>query len=135
MRKIIIAAMMALAVSGCAPQLQKVKNAWNVLTASSISPEAVVIAVNSFDALEATATNYLRLKRCNGDNGPICRDPAATEKLVPAIRSGRVARNDLEQFLKDHPGELGPSGLYDPLQTSINAIQNIIAQYNIGASS
>jgi hypothetical protein len=135
MRKIIIAAMMALAVSGCVPVMQKIDNAWNVLTASSISPEAVVIAVNSFDALEATATNYLRLERCNGANGPICRDPAATSKLVPAIRSGRVARNNLEQFLKDHPGQLGPSGLYDALQTAITTIQNVITQYKIGASS
>jgi hypothetical protein len=35
--------------------------------------------------------------------------------------------------MKDHPGQLGPSGLYDALQASISTLQSAFTQYNIGA--
>lgn len=116
------------ALSGCA-QLQ---NDWNLLTGASVSPTAIIVAGNSFDALEATATNYLRLKRCSGSNGPICRDPGATKVIIPAIRSGRIARINIEQFMKDHSGQLGPQGLYDSLLAANSTLQGVFAQYKIG---
>jgi hypothetical protein len=84
-----------------------------------------------------TAKNYINPalnKRCNGSNGPICRDPNATIALNKAIREGRVARNNAKQFLRDHPGQLGTQGLYDALQLSVTTLQSIFAQYNIGAT-
>lgn len=133
MRKIaliVAALMLAIPAGGCA----NLKNAWETLTTSQVSPTAVIVAANTFNALEATATNYLRLKRCDGTNGPVCRDPAVTAKLIPAIRSGRVARTNLEQFLRDHPGQLGPSGLYDSLLAATATIQGIYAQYQIAGA-
>lgn len=129
MRKLAIAGAMALALfsAGCA----NLDNAWQTLTSATVSPQVVVVAANTFDTLEATATAYLRLPRCNGKNGPICRDPGATAKLIPAVRAGRVARNNLEQFMLDHPGALGPQGLYDALQAAISTLQNVVTQYNI----
>lgn len=97
----------------------------------TVSPSAIYVARNAFDTIEVSATNYLSLKRCP-TNAPFCRDPVATAKLVPAIRSGRVARNNASQFLKDHPNQLGSQGLYDALTTSTDTIKQILAQYNVG---
>lgn len=129
MKKLAIALTLAFGLMGCA----QVQNAWTTLTGAQVSPQAVIVAANTFDALEATATNYLRLRKCTGTNGPVCRDPAATAKIIPAIRAGRVARNNLEQFLKDHPGQLGPSGLYDALVTANTTLQGVFAQYNVAS--
>jgi len=131
MRKLLILPLL-LVLGGCAA-LSKVENAFTTLSGASVSPAAVVVAANSFDALEATATNYLRLPRCGKTATKVCRDKAATAVLIPAIQNGRKARNDLEDFLTDHPGQLGPQGLYDALQLSINTVTGIVATYHIGA--
>ena len=127
MRMLSIAAAVALSLAGCA----EVQNAWQAVTSASVSPTTVVVAANTFDALEATATNYLRLPKCTGSNGPVCRDPGATKQIIPAVRAGRVARANLEQFFKDHPGQLGPQGLYDALTAAIATLQSVFAQYNV----
>ena len=135
MRKLFIAAALACSVTlgGCATQFgQKVEGVYSAITGATVDPQSVIVASNIFDGLERTATNYLRLKRCNGST-PICRDPGATKAIIPAIRSGRVARNNLQQFMHDHPGQLGPTGLYDALQASISTLQQAFTQYNIGA--
>jgi hypothetical protein len=142
MRKLLAGAIaLALFVSlgGCAPGSfgSKVEGVISAVTGAAVSPAAIIIAANSFDALEVTAKNYINPqlnKRCNGSNGPICRDPAATIALNKAIRSGRVARNNAKQFLRDHPGQLGSQGLYDALQTSVSTLEAIFKQYSIGAT-
>ena len=129
MKKIIIALAVALALGGCGTTGTSLQNAYTTLTGTSVSPTAVYVAANSFDAVEATATNYLRLPKCTGSNGPVCRDPKATAKIIPAVRSGRVARTNLETFMKNNPGALGPTGLYNALTTATATLQQIIAQY------
>lgn len=130
--KIALVAFALIGLGACA-QIQsftgKVSSAYSVLTEATVSREAVVIARNAFNAVEVTATNYLTLRRCNGSNGPICRDPAATKVIIKYVRSGRVARNNLTQFMKDHPGQLGPQGLYDSLKASTKALQDVLATY------
>lgn len=135
MRKLfaVVALACAVTLGGCATQFgQRMEGAYSAITGATVSPQAVIVASNIFDGLERTATNYLRLTKCNGST-PVCRDPGATKVIVPAVRSGRVARNNLQQFFKDHPGQLGPSGLYDALQASISTLQLAFTQYNIGA--
>jgi predicted small secreted protein len=140
MRKIIIAAALALSLAGCATVTQfgqKVEGVVSAVTGATVSPEAIIILANSFDAMQVTAKNYINPalnKRCNGSNGPICRDPVATLALNKAIREGRVARNNAKQFLRDHPGQLGTEGLYDALQLSVGTLQSIFTKYNIGAA-
>lgn len=129
MKKILIVVALAFSLGACT-QLQ---NAWSVITSSSVPPGLVIVSGNTVDAIEATATNYLSLPRCTGKNGPVCRSPAATAQLIPAVRAMRVARNNLEQFLSDHPGQLANQGLYDALQAATKTVQDIIRQYNIGA--
>jgi hypothetical protein len=127
MRKLLLGLTLALSLAACA----SLQNDWSVLTSAKVTVTTVAVAGNTFDALEATATAYLRLPRCTGSNGPICRDTRATKAIISAVRSGRVARNNLEQFFIDHPGQLGPQGLYDALQTAIGTLQSVIATYNI----
>lgn len=130
MKKLLIPLLALSLLTGCAGELQKFKSAYEVVTSSSVSPTMVYVAANTFDALEATATNYLRLPKCGG-SVVVCRNQNAVAAIIPAVRSGRVARNNLEQFLKDHPGQLGPQGLYDALTQSITTLQTIYTQYNV----
>ncbi len=104
-----------------------------IITGATVSPAAVIVAGSSFDALESTATNYLLFCKANRALTVCAGYVAARKAIIPAIRSGRVARNNLEQFLKDNPGQLGPAGLYNILVTSINTIQAVASQYNITA--
>jgi hypothetical protein len=133
-------AVCAVLLGGCAEfsQLEtKISGVISAVTGSTVSPAAIIISADAFDALEATAKNYVnpRLnKRCDGSNGPICRDPKATVAINAAIRSGRVARNNAKQFLRDHPGQLGSQGLYDALQASVSTLQGIFRQYGIGGA-
>lgn len=137
MKRLILAASLALALAGCAPGSfgAKVEGVVSAITGATVSPQAIIVLANSFDALEVTAKNYInpRLnRRCDGTNGPICRDPAATKEIIKAVRAGRVARNNAKQFLRDHPGELGSQGLYDALQDTVSTLQSIFTQYGIG---
>jgi len=125
------AGLIALAPMGGCAQLE---NSWNAVTGAQVTIQTVSVAASSFDALEATATNYLRLPKCTGGNGPVCADPAVTAKLVPAVRAGRIARDNLEAFFQAHPDQLGPSGLYDALAASVATLQSAEAQFNMGAA-
>jgi hypothetical protein len=126
MRKLIAIGLL-FGLVGCT-QLQ---NDINAITGASVNPTAVIVAANAFDAAEATATNYLRLKKCTATSGPICRNAAATKAIIPAIRSGRAARNNLETFMQNNPGVLGPTGLYNALTAATNTLEQIFSTYNI----
>lgn len=132
MKKILVVIALSLTLSGCAgTRLGDFIATVQSAATGTVSPEAIYIARNAFDAVEVSATNYLLLKRCP-TNAPFCRDPAATKQLIPAIRSGRDARNAASLFLKQHPNQLGTQGLYDALTTSTATIKKILAQYNVG---
>jgi hypothetical protein len=60
-----------------------------------------------------------------------CSDDAIN-KLIPAVRSARVARDAAEQFLADNPdAKFGPATLTDAISKASAAIQSIEAQYDI----
>lgn len=127
-KKFVIISCLGFSLASCA----SLTKTYDAVTGATVSTEAVYIAANTFDASERTATNYLRLAKCTPTNRPICRDPVATSKIIPAIRSGRVARNNLLAFIKANPGQLGPTGLYNILSASNSTLQGIFTQYNIG---
>lgn len=128
MKRFLITLSVLATLGGCA-QVNSLYQAASKISDASVSPTAVIIAANGFDAIEVTAANYLTLPRC--PKVTVCRDPQATKVLIPAIKSGRIARNNLKAFLRTHPGQLGSKGLYDALNASISTIQGIISQYNI----
>lgn len=129
MKKFFALVALAAVLSGCA----SLTKTWDIVTGATVSPAAVVVAGNAFDALEATATNYLVFCRSNRASATCIGYVKARKQIIPAVRSGRVARNNLEAFLSANPGQLGPSGLYNALVSSINTLQGVAAQYNIGA--
>ena len=123
MRKLVLVAMLALgaALGGCA-QLQKVESAFQAATGKVVSPTAVLIAINAFDAIEATATHYVALPRCGGAT-QVCRDPVVTAKIITAVKAGRADRNTLKAALRLNPGaNLSLVDVYDDLGNSTAAL-------------
>jgi hypothetical protein len=103
------------------------------LTTVQVSPQAVYLAENSFDAIEVTATGYLRICHARMST-PGCSSTAIAQ-VIPAVRSGRIARTNLNAFMKAHPDALGAAGLYDALVTATNTLQSVSVQYNIAGVS
>lgn len=128
MRKLAIAGIVSLAffASGCA----QVQNTWERLTSVQVNASDVYIAENTFDAIEITAKNYLHYCSSVQPTSPVCKKEAIAQ-LIPAVRSGRIARVQLDTFVKAHPDALGAKGLYDALLAATSTVQQISVQYNI----
>ena len=129
MKKILLTFTILLSLAGCA----SIQNAYSTLNGTTVSPTAVYVEANAFDAVEATATNYLRLKKCTATSGPVCRNANATKQIIPAVRAGRVARTNLENFMQQNPGALGPVGLYNALTAATATLQAVVNQYHVGS--
>lgn len=127
MKKLLTIVLLAFALTGCAT-LERIQAAYTVATSSTVTIDQASLAINSFRALEITATNYLQLPRCTGANGPICRDPGLSKQVVAAIRAGRVARNDLKTFMRSH--QTGNATYYNALISASDTIRAVIDAYN-----
>jgi len=122
-RLFIIAALVMLA--GCA----QLKNAYDTVTGATVSPKLVIVAANAFNAVEATATNYISY--CAPNPSPAGCSDTAIKQMIPAVRSGRDARNALETFMKSHPDAIGAQGLYDALVSATGTLNAIVAEYDV----
>jgi hypothetical protein len=127
MRKLFVLLLLAPLIGGCA----QLKNVFDAATGASVSPAAVLVAGNSFDAVEKTTTNYIVFCTANRANPACANFVTIRGELVPAVRAGRAARNNLEAFMKANPGVLGPAGLYNALQASVQTLQDVMTQYHI----
>ena len=87
------------------------------------------IAANGFDAVEATATAYVGY--CTPKPMPVGCSVSLVQKVIKAVQNGRVARNNLEAFVRANPGESGPATLLSALTTATATLQQIEASYNI----
>ena len=132
MKRLFALILLAPLLGACAtPFGQELQNVYGAVTGATVSPAAVLVAGNSFDAIEKTATNYINFCSANRPN-PACKNFVTIRgQLVPAIRSARAARTNLEAFMKAHPGALGPAGLYNALQASVQTLQDVMTQYHI----
>jgi len=101
---------------------------FTAIQSATVDPQKVVIAANSFDAVEVTATNYLTLPKC--PDAKVCKSSAVVAKLVPAVKEGRVARNKLEAFMLANPNQPVPVSGYDTLMTAVTSAQGLLAAYN-----
>jgi hypothetical protein len=123
MKKLFLVFALAAGLAGCTT----IQTAYQAVTGQVVTPQAVIVAANAFDAVKATATNYLRLKKCTGANGPVCRDPAVSAKIIPAIRAGTTDRNALEAAIQANPGQnLTLVETYTDLKTSISTLQGLL---------
>lgn len=118
MKKLILLAL--LSICGC-----------GVLSGLYVSPQSAAVSINTFDALEIIATGYVRLPPCVTGNLGICRSSIAVANIVPAIRAGRVARDQIVTLLQQNAGANIPIDNFNTLQSIITTLQTIYAQYNI----
>lgn len=128
MRRFLLGFGLALALGGCAA----LQNAYTIATGASVTPNQVYIAANAFDAVEATATTYLKLPACGSAGASsLCRTQAAVNAIVPAVRSGRAARNQLEAAVSASGGTPVSATIYSVLTGATNTLQTIISEYGI----
>jgi hypothetical protein len=111
---------LALSLVGCA----QLKTVYDTAINAKVPSKTIYVAVNAFDAAKITAKNYIIY--CTPNPAPKgCDDDAIQNKLNPAIKSGTKARDNLEDFVTNHPGELGNKGLYDALTTATETIKDV----------
>lgn len=121
MKVAIIALAAVLVLPGCA----RLKQAYETVSEAKVPPKLILIAANSFNAAKATATNYIRY--CTPNPAPAgCNDKIIRGTLIPNMKAGTEAREKLELFMDEHPGELGPKGTYDALIASTDVINAIV---------
>lgn len=111
----------ALVLPGCA----KLQQAYESVSTAKVPPKLILVAANSFNAAKATATNYIRY--CTPNPAPAgCNDKVIRGTLIPNMKAGTVARDKLEDFMDNNPGQLGPKGTYDALVASTDIINAIV---------
>jgi uncharacterized protein YceK len=115
MKKIVLAIPLLIALGGCA-SLTKV---WDTITGVSVSPTQIIVAANTFDGIEASATQYLIYCKSNVGT-PQCA-LSIRQKVVANIRAGRTARNQLEPYVTS--GTAGPAAVYNVLVAAITTLQ------------
>lgn len=124
MRKLALAGAMALALAGCSTA-QKV---FDAIQEATIPGSKAVIIANVYDGIELTAAGYLEQPKCGKTASVICRDPRATAQIIPAVRSGRVLRNQIEICLQL---QSCPQTLTDKLAAINDTLKGVFTQYNI----
>lgn len=119
MKKFLLILPLALSLGACATFDQKIQTVWSVITSAAVTPQQIIVAGNAFDAVEASATQYLTYCSVN---------PALTacvlktrQLVVAAVRAGRSARNQLEPYVTS--GTAGPAAIYNTLTASITTLQ------------
>jgi hypothetical protein len=127
MKKLLVVIALALPLGACA----SLQNVWNIVTSAAVTPQQIIIAGNAFDGVEATATQYLIYCKSNVGT-PQCA-LSIRQKVVGAVRAGRVARNQLEPYVTS--GTAGPAAIYNTLVASITTLQNQVpaVQSAVGA--
>lgn len=98
-----------------------------LVTGSSVTPNAVYVAANAFDAAEVSAMNYDKLPLCPSTVSVVCRTMAVTKTLDAAIRSGRSLRKQLITYVNANPGEVVPVSNYNALVAVIGTIQSYVS--------
>lgn len=97
-----------------------------LVTGSSVTPNAVYIAANAYDAAVVSATAYDKLPLCTTNVSYVCRTAATTATLDAAIRNGRSLRNQLIAYVNANPGEVVPVSNYNALVAVIGTIQTYV---------
>jgi len=121
---------LALSLGACS----NMQTLYGEVTSTSISPQAALAAANAFDALEVTATAYLSLPPCGGAI-VTCRNATAVKNIVPAVRSGRTARNAIEALLQSNSGAAIPIANYNTLEAAIQTLQSTYTQFGVAVAS
>ena len=114
MRKFWLTAVIALALGGCA-QLQKLETA----VTTSVTPTQALVAANSFDAIESSATGYLIYCKANLATAACSADNR--RNVLRYTRSGRAARNQIETMIQT--STTIPVAVYNTLITAVDNLK------------
>lgn len=108
-------------LAGCAA-IQKAETLFQTVSGKVVSPTAVDVAINSFDAIESVATAYLNRPLCGG-TVVICRTPSVSATVRTSMRAGIKDRNTLKAALRLNPAaNLSLVDVYEDLQNSTAAL-------------
>jgi hypothetical protein len=119
--KLLLGVVLAIGLSSCATI-----NNLETIASGSVSPQQVYIAANSFDAIEATATQYLKLPLCP-QGSPVCRTQLSSQTVYNNVKTARSARNALEAYMNANPGASVPVSNYNVLVTSVQTLNALVA--------
>jgi len=117
MKRFLVVFLLAFSIGACA-QLRAIQTVYSIATEATVSPQTIIVAANSFDALQATATQYLIYCKTNLAT-PICVADNRRQ-VIKYVRVGRAARTQLETYIAS--GQAGPSALYNTLVAAINQL-------------
>lgn len=108
-----------------------------IASTKDISLRTVYTVRAGYDAaFLAPAANYRRLGLCPKIDGveqkptlaAPCAQRAVVVKLQAADRVAEAALDNLETYVRAHPGEIGASGLYDAAQKAIATAEAALAE-------
>lgn len=97
----------------------------------TVSQKNIAIAVQAFDAVEVSATQYLRLRNCADGESTIraaCRQPSVVPTLVKDVRAGRAARDSLWTASKGSPAGVGITAAYDAVVAATAAVKQDLSR-------
>lgn len=118
MKKIIVLLVVALAATGCSKTFQTWQSVYQQVTSATVTPQQIYLATNTFDGVEATATQYLLY--CKGHLTSDLCDSLDRRVVFRAVRSGRAARDKLKEYRV--AGTNAPAAVYNTLVAAINSI-------------
>ena len=106
---------------------------WNVATGSAVTPQAVYVAANSFDAAENAAIVYDRLPTCGATQSAACKQLATVKTVDGLVRQGIIVRKQLVSAAASNPS--GPAAIsnYNALMTIVSGIQGYVTAANAAA--
>jgi hypothetical protein len=97
--------------------------ACNQINPNVATPNEEVIGINAYNAAVATATAYLQLPICGV---PPCRTKVLSQSVYTALKSGRVARNQVLAALAAN--QAAPLTALQALQAAYAVVQQIPQQ-------
>lgn len=103
MKKILLAALLAVSLGGCATinaDLTKLKQVYSVATTATVPATTAQIAVSSFQVLEAATTEYLVFCK-SAPSVSACApgtvtNPGPLRLVIKYVRAGRAARDQVK---------------------------------------
>lgn len=117
MKKLVLAAALALALGGCA----NLSGIYTLATTATVPAGDVVIAANAFDALKATAVNYGNYCITQHFPVPVC-SKANRRSVIKAVNTGSAARVQLEASI--NTAQPAIATVYNTLIAAVNALQS-----------
>ena len=113
----------ALPLGGCA--------AIKTVAGLTVSQKYVGVAVQGFDAVEVSATQYLKLPTCTVGQSTLstaCKKAAVVPALIKDVRAGRASRDSLWASSKANPEGVGAIDLYNAVIAATATINSDLSK-------